>query len=70
MKVFIKLVILALFCFSTSSYSQNGINYKALIKDGSGNAVINTSITVQFQILKGVGMTNIYQETHNPTTDT
>jgi hypothetical protein len=47
----------------------DGINYKALIKDGAGNVVTNDLIVVQFQILQGGGMTNVYQETHTPTTD-
>ena len=47
----------------------DGINYKAIIKDGSGNVVANDLIVVQFQILQGAGMTNVYQETHTPTTD-
>ena len=52
-----------------SATAQQGINYKALIKDAGGNVVANQSITVQFQILQGPGMTNVYQETHTPTTD-
>lgn len=47
----------------------DGINYKAVIKDGSGNVIVNDLIVVQFQILQGAGMTNVYQETHTPTTD-
>lgn len=50
-------------------YSQNAINYKALIKDNLGNVVANTTIGVQFSILQGVAQTNVYQETHSPTTD-
>lgn len=63
-------ITLALAVLLTSlSFAQQGINYKALIKDGSSNVVASQSITVQFQILKGTGMTNVYQETHTPTTD-
>ncbi|MBT8257776.1 MAG: hypothetical protein KJO49_04855 [Bacteroidia bacterium] len=60
-------LLLLFIAFSTSA--QQGINYKAIIKDVSGNVVANDLIVVQFQILQGVGMTNVYQETHNPTTD-
>ena len=60
--------IFLLICF-INGYAQQGINYKALIKDEGGNVVANQGITVQFQILKGVGMTNVYQETHSPSTD-
>jgi len=51
------------------SFAQQGINYKALIKDGGGNIVASQSITIQFQILQGGGMINVYQETHTPSTD-
>ena len=58
-----------LILLSISVTAQQGINYKALIKDGGGNVVANQNITIQFQILQGVGMTNVYQETHSPNTD-
>ncbi len=61
--------LLVTLLISISSFSQNGINYKALIKDGAGNVVASSLVTVQFQILQGTGMTNVYQETHTPTTD-
>ena len=49
-------------------YSQNGINYKAVIKDGLGDVVAGQSINVRFTILEGA--TIVYQETHLTTTDT
>ncbi|MEM5565198.1 tail fiber domain-containing protein [Psychroserpens sp. AS72] len=60
-------ITLLVFCISLLSYAQQGINYKALVKDGSGNVVANQAIDVQFIILENV--TNVYQETHSPTTD-
>jgi hypothetical protein len=54
---------------SVSITAQQGINYKAIVKDGNGNVVANDIIIIQFQILQGTGMTNEYQETHTPTTD-
>ena len=57
--------MLLLFCITTSA--QQGINYKALIKDGSGVIVANTTIDVKFIILDGA--VNVYEETHAPTTD-
>lgn len=53
---------------SLIAFAQNGINYKALIKDANGDVVTNQAVTIQFQILKQ-GVVNVYQETHNPTTD-
>lgn len=54
--------------FVLTANAQNGINYKAIIKDGSGAAIVNAEVTVQFTILEN-GTTSVYQETHNPTTD-
>ncbi|OAB78686.1 hypothetical protein [Cochleicola gelatinilyticus] len=48
-------------------FSQQGINYKAVVKDGSGNIVANDLIAVQFTILDGA--TTVYGETHTPTTN-
>jgi hypothetical protein len=48
--------------------AQQGINYKAIINDANGSAIVNTAVTVQFTILEN-GTTPVYQETQNPTTD-
>jgi len=69
MKTLQQLVTLILTLWTFALLAQQGINYKALIKDNNGNIVANQNITVQFQILEGAGMVNVYQETHNPTTD-
>ena len=58
--------IMVFFLFGTI-FAQQGINYKAIVKDGSGNVVANDLIQVQFTILQGA--TSVYQETHSPTTD-
>ncbi len=64
------ILLLSCFTFVTFTFSQtSGINYKALIKDGSGNTLSNQGITIQFSILQGAGMTSVYQEIHTPTTD-
>ncbi|MGC1471110.1 MAG: tail fiber domain-containing protein [Psychroserpens sp.] len=60
------LTVLSLFIFALS-FSQNGINYKALIKDTNGNVIANDLIQIQFSILQGA--TSVYEETHSPTTD-
>jgi hypothetical protein len=59
---------LVLLFFVLGAHAQQGINYKAIIKDGEGAAIANTAVTVQFTILES-GTTEVYQETHNPTTD-
>ena len=48
--------------------AQQGINYKAIINDADGHVLANTPITVQFTILQD-GTTEVYKESHNPTTD-
>lgn len=61
-----KITVLILFLFFIG-FAQNGINYKALIKDDLGNVIAAQNITLQFTILEGG--TNVYQETHSPMTD-
>uniref|UniRef100_UPI0040494022 Lcl C-terminal domain-containing protein n=1 Tax=Gelidibacter sp. TaxID=2018083 RepID=UPI0040494022 len=64
MKAILQIMI---FLLLGTTFAQQGINYKAIVKDGSGNVVANDLIQVQFTILQGA--TSIYQETHSPTTD-
>lgn len=62
-------VVSALF-FSISSFAQNGINYKALIKDDLGNVVANQNVRIQFTVLDALSGGNIEsQETHTIMTD-
>ena len=49
-------IICGLLILTALSTWAQGINYKALIKDGSGNVIVNQSITVQFQILRSSKM--------------
>lgn len=62
------LTTLLVLSFVITAFAQQGINYKAIIKDGDGNAIANTATTVRFTILEN-GTTNVYQEIHTPTTD-
>ncbi|MEH1007660.1 MULTISPECIES: tail fiber domain-containing protein [unclassified Winogradskyella] len=50
-------------------FSQNGINYKALIKDNSGNIIADNVIQVKFKILESDLQTSLYEESHTTTTD-
>lgn len=60
-------MLIALF-ISISVFAQQGINYKAVIKDNQGNVLANELIDeVQFTITTGISA--VYQETHAPTTD-
>jgi len=67
MKVKIVLISLLLTCSITA---QNGISYKALIKDSNGNVVANRTIDLQFSILSDEGgITTFYEELQTATTD-
>ncbi len=66
-KILKQITFLLLILLSIKATAQQGINYKALIKDGGGNVIANENITVQFTILEGGG--KVYQEIHNPMTD-
>jgi hypothetical protein len=53
-----------------ASFAQQGINYKAIVKDNLGNVVANQSIDVQFIIYEGAALTNnVYQESHTLNSD-
>lgn len=64
-----KLFFSMLFFATLVINAQTGINYKVLIKDGGGTVLVSQSVTVQFSILEGAALTNVYQETHTTTTD-
>ncbi|HRV56023.1 MAG TPA: hypothetical protein P5264_10855, partial [Mangrovimonas sp.] len=64
-----KLVLIIALLITTIGFSQNGINYKAMIKDNSGTVIANQSVNLQFSILEGSSQINVYTETHTATTD-
>ncbi|WP_179320305.1 tail fiber domain-containing protein [Winogradskyella helgolandensis] len=64
-----KIILLITILISISTFAQQGINYKAVIKDDLGNVVANDLIQIEFSILEGVAQTNVYKETHSSTTD-
>lgn len=61
-----KLLIVITLLISAISIAQNGINYKAQIKDASGELVVNQAVTIHFQV---TSTSYVYIEEHNPTTD-
>ncbi len=68
MKKYITLIIAIL--IAAVSFAQNGINYKAVVKDNSGNILSSSPVTIQFIIYEGVALTdNVYQESHTSNTD-
>lgn len=67
MKKSITLIIALLITIANFAQGR-AINYKAVVKDGSGNLVAGQTIDVRFNILNDAS-TSVYQETHSPTTD-
>tara|TARA_R110000772_G_scaffold175972_1_gene287680 strand:+ start:484 stop:1389 length:906 start_codon:yes stop_codon:yes gene_type:complete len=60
--------IVLLLLVTVGMYAQDGINYKALIKDNLGAVVANQTIDVRFTIIADTGPTNVYIETHTGAT--
>ena len=61
-----KIAIILALLMATICLAQQGINYKALLKDASGNALANTFMNVTFSIHSPTEMgTIVYQEEHN-----
>ena len=62
-------LIITLF-ISISSFAQQGINYKAILKETNGNVLADTYMTVQIKVHQGSATGAIvYEESHNYTTD-
>jgi hypothetical protein len=65
-----KIILCITLLISISSFTQQGINYKANLKDVNGNVLAGTFMNVQFTIHQSTAMgTIVYQEDHNYTTD-
>jgi hypothetical protein len=64
------LIFMVSLLYSVTIVAQQGINYKALIKDANNAVVANTPVTVKFSIIQEIILQiSVYQETHTPTTD-
>ena len=55
--------LIILLCFQMG-FAQQGINYKALIKDDLGNVLASQTIDVKFTIIADAGPTDVYTEIH------
>ena len=67
MKTLKNLATALLILITISVTAQQGINYEAIVKDGSGDVIANDLIQVQFTILDGAD--TVYEESHTPSTD-
>ncbi|WCO00846.1 hypothetical protein [Psychroserpens ponticola] len=63
------ILLITLFSLTNLHAQTNKINYKALIKDATGNVLTNTSIDIEFSILATANQIAVYKETHTSTTD-
>lgn len=61
------ILFIAVLLLTISTFSQQGINYKAVISD-NGNVLQNQSVFVRFTILEN-GTSTVYEENHTATTD-
>ncbi|MEM5564286.1 tail fiber domain-containing protein [Psychroserpens sp. AS72] len=63
-------ILIILILIPIIGFSQNGINYKALIKDDNGNAISNQTVDIKFKLQSDNGstLTELYQESHSITT--
>lgn len=65
-----KITYFFIFIISFTTFAQQGISYKALLKDDLGNNIPNTNVVVRFTIYEGDELTNdVYVEQHAYTTD-
>jgi len=62
------LTLLTVLIALTTTAQQQGINYKALIKDDLGNVLSSAPVSVQF-IITDSNTINVYQESHTENTD-
>ena len=63
-----KITLFSFFILIAHIYSQQGINYKAIISDANGEILANKNVTIQFSILEN-GATEVFKETHSLITD-
>ena len=61
------IILLTCFLLCLIGRAQNGINYKAVIKDNSGNILTNQSVNLQFSVVEN--SSTVYVESHVLVTD-
>lgn len=68
-KLTITVFLLAL-CTQTFAQAPNGLNYQAVVRNASGQAITDQSVSYRFNILEGSAVgTEVYSEDHSVTTD-
>lgn len=75
MKTILKIIVLGIFLYGLSpvsviANSPNLISYQTVIRDNSGNPIVNQTVRLRFTILKSSATgTIVYGEVHTPTTN-
>ncbi|MCH2046872.1 MAG: hypothetical protein MK212_22350, partial [Saprospiraceae bacterium] len=71
-KIKLVLIVLLMQCLALSTFAQapDLINYQAVARNSSNNAIQNQTIGIKVSILQGSATGSaVYEETHTPTTD-
>ena len=71
MKRTLSTLLSVLFCAITFAQSvPQGINYQAVARDGSGDVLMNQTLTIQFSVISDITTSAVsWQETHQDTTN-
>jgi hypothetical protein len=70
MKKILLLIITFVLAININAQSPESFKYQSIVRDGSGNALINQSVGIQIRILKSSSTgTEVYNETHSVTTN-
>jgi hypothetical protein len=69
-KILTLTVSLIFICLSVQGQAPEKMSYQAVIRDGSDNLLVNTTVGMQISILQGSATgTAVYEETHTPMTN-
>lgn len=70
MKKILLSIITIVFALNINAQSPESFKYQSIVRDGSGNALVNQSVGLQIRILEGSSTgTEVYNETHSLTTN-
>lgn len=68
--IVLSIILIVVFSINVTAQSPQKVNYQAVVRDASGNAIVNKTISLRIGILQGSAFgTYIYVETHTPLTN-
>jgi len=69
-KTLLYILAIVAFAFTANAQAPNSFNYQSVVRDASGNLLVNTNVGLQISILQGSASGNsVYVETFNLTTN-